>query len=127
MAAKITQAAFDEAERDGLFISVTIVDKSGPTLAVLRHHNAGVHTLRAIYKKAFTACSQKRDTATIAKGDKEGNIPEDIRFLDENILIMDGGIPIVIDGQVVGGIDVGGAHGSEDVRAAQAGLTALEN
>lgn len=127
MAAKMAQAAFDEAEKAGLFITVTIVDKSGQTLAVLRHHNAGVHTLRASYKKAFTACSQKRDTATIAKGVKEGNIPEDIRFLDENILIMDGGIPIVINDQVVGGIGVGGAHGSEDVRVAQAGLKAIEN
>ena len=48
--------------------------------------------------------------------------PEDIRFLDENILMMDGGIPIIIDGKVVGGIGVGGAHGSEDVRIAKAGL-----
>ena len=46
--------------------------------------------------------------------------PEDIRFLDENILMMDGGIPIIIDGKIVGGVGVGGTHGSEDVRIAQA-------
>nr|WP_008636229.1 heme-binding protein [Bizionia argentinensis] len=126
MAAKIVQAAFAEAEKDGYYITVTVVDKSGQILAVQRHHNAGVHTLRASYKKAFTACSQKRDTATIAKGIKDGTIPEDIRFLDENILILDGGIPIFIDGQVVGGIGVGGAHGSADVKVAKAGLKVLE-
>ena len=60
MAAKIAQEAFAQAERDGLFITVTIVDKSGQTLAVLRHHNAGVHTVRASYKKAYTANSQKK-------------------------------------------------------------------
>ncbi|MCQ4156289.1 heme-binding protein, partial [Riemerella anatipestifer] len=79
-----------------------------------RHHNAGVHTLRASYKKAFTANSQKRETAEIAQGIKNGTIPEDVRYLDENILILDGGVPIYIDGKVVGGIGVGGAHGSED-------------
>ena len=126
MASKMVQAAFDEANKDGLFVSITIVDKSGQTLAVLRHHNAGVHTIRASYKKAYTACSQKRETAEIAKGIKDGSIPEDVRYLDENILIMDGGIPILIDGQVVGGIGVGGAHGSEDVRIAKAGLKAIK-
>ena len=125
MAAKIVQAAFDEAEKDGTFITVTVVDKSGQTLSVLRHHNAGVHTLRASYKKAYTACSQKRETVEIARGIKEGTIPEDVRYLDENILVMDGGIPILIDGKVVGGIGVGGAHGSEDVRIANAGLKVL--
>ena len=125
MAAQMAQAAFDEAEKEGLFVTITIVDKSGQTLAVIRHHNAGVHTIRASYKKAFTACSQKRETAVIAKGIKDGSIPEDIRFLDENILIMDGGIPIFINEKVVGGIGVGGAHGSEDVRIAKAALKAM--
>ena len=121
----ILQKAFAQAEKDGLFVTITVVDKSGQTLAVLRHHNAGVHTIRASYKKAYTACSQKRETAEIAKGLKDGSIPDDIRFLDENILMMDGGIPIYINGVVVGGIGVGGAHGSEDVRIAKAGLVGL--
>lgn len=125
MAAKIIQAAFSQADKDKLYVTITVVDKSGQTLAVQRHHNAGVHTLKASYKKAYTACSQKRETAEIAKGIKDGTIPEDVRFLDENILVMDGGIPIFINGKVVGGIGVGGAHGSEDSRIAKAGLKAL--
>ena len=40
--------------------------------------------------------------------------------------MMDSGIPIIIDGKVVGGIGVGGAHGSEDVRIAKAGLMVLK-
>lgn len=126
LASKIIQAASAQAEQDGLFVTITVVDRSGQTLAVLRHHNAGVHTIRASYKKAYTACSQKRETAVIAKVIKDGSIPEDIRYLDENFLMMDGGIPIIIDGKVVGGIGVGGAHGSEDVRIAKAGLTVLK-
>ena len=125
MAIKIALSAFEQADKDGLFITVTVVDKSGQTLAVLRHHHAGVHTLRASYKKAYTANSQKRATAEIAEGIIAGTIPEDVRFLDENFLIMDGGLPIFINEKVVGGIGVGGAHGSEDVRIALAGLKAL--
>ena len=123
---KIVHKVFEEAEKSGHLISVTVVDRSGQTLAVLRHQNAGVHTLRASYKKAFTANSQKRETAEIAKGIKNGTIPEDVRFLDENILMLDGGVPIIVNGKVVGGIGVGGAHGSEDVRLAKLVLETLK-
>ena len=125
MALQIVQKAFAQANKDGLFVTITVVDKSGQTLAVSRHQNAGVHTIRASYKKAYTACSQKWETAEIAKGIKDGIIPEDIRYLDENILIMDGGIPIFSNGTIIGGIGVGGAHGNEDIRIAKAGLTVL--
>ena len=127
MAQKIVNAAFIESKQNGLMVSVTVVDRSGQILAFLKDHQAGVHTIRSSYKKAYTANSQKRETAVIAKGVADGSIPPDIRYLDENILIMPGGIPVYIDGVVVGGIGVGGAHGNEDVSIARAGLRALES
>ena len=125
MAQKIVNAAFLAAQKDKLMVSITIVDRSGQVLALLRDHRAGVHTIRSSYKKAYTANSQKRETAVIATGIKDGTIPEDIRYLDENFLMMPGGMPIFIDGIVVGGIGVGGAHGNEDVQIAKSGLKAL--
>ncbi|ALF60774.1 glcG protein [Psychrobacter urativorans] len=126
MAQKIVNAAALEAQKNNFMVTITVVDRSGQTLAVLRDHRAGVHTIRASYKKAYTANSQKRETAAIAQGVVDGTVPADIRYLDENILILDGGVPIYIDGIVVGGIGVGGAHGSEDVQIAKAGLKALD-
>lgn len=126
MAQDIVNAAFMESKRHGLMVSVTVVDRSGQIMAFLRDHEAGVHTIRSSYKKAYTANSQKRETAVIGRGVADGSIPADIRYLDENILIMPGGIPIYIDGIVVGGIGVGGAHGNEDVSIARAGLRVLE-
>ncbi len=125
MAQNIVNAAALEAQKNQIMVSITIVDRSGQTLAVLRDHRAGVHTIRASYKKAYTANSQKRETADVAKGIKEGMIPGDLRYLDENILILDGGLPIYIDGVVVGGIGVGGGSSSQDVQIAKAGLKAL--
>lgn len=61
-ALRIAQEAFEEANRSGHCITVTVVDKPGQTLSVIRHHNAGAHTIQASYKKAYTACSQKRET-----------------------------------------------------------------
>ena len=122
-ALRIAQEAFEEANRSGHRITVTVVDKSGQTQSVIRHHNAGVHTIQASYKKAYTACSQKRETGEILKGIQNGTIPEDIRHLDNNFSAMEGGVPIIINDIVVGGIGVGGAHGSEDSRIAKTGIT----
>ncbi|MES1964802.1 heme-binding protein [Psychrobacter sp. AH5] len=125
MAHSIINAAVIEANKNQFKVSITIVDRSGQTLAMLRDHQAGVHTIRSSYKKAYTANSQKRETAVIAQGVKDGSIGADVRYLDENMLILAGGVQIYIDGVVVGGIGVGGAHGSEDVQIAKAGLKAL--
>ncbi|MGQ2677276.1 GlcG/HbpS family heme-binding protein [Campylobacter coli] len=122
----ILELAKKEARKNGFYVSITIVDKSGQILAVLRDDKAGVHTLNASYKKAYTATSQKRETAVIFKGVKDGKIPEDIRYLDDKFSIMPGGVPIFIDGVVVGGIGVGGAHLDQDVKIAKAGIAFLK-
>lgn len=93
---------------------------------MLRDEKAGAHTLNASYKKAYTANSQKRETAVIFQGVKEGKIPEDIRYLDDKFSIMPSGVPIEVDGIVIGGIGVGDAHLEEDVKIAKAGLSFLK-
>ena len=117
-------SAFDEAKSKNFNVTITIVDKSGQKLGVIRSEDAGVHTL---YKKAYTAASQKRTTLEIFTGIKEGKIPEDIRYLDENFSVMEGGIPIKINETIVGGIGVGGAHGNEDTKIAMKALETLRS
>lgn len=119
-------SAFHEAVENNFNVTITIVDKSGQTLGVIRTEDAGVHTLSASYKKAYTACSQKRPTVDIQNGIKDGTIPEDIRFLDNNFSAMEGGLPIVINDVVVGGIGVGGAHTKNDTKIAMKALECLK-
>lgn len=119
-------SAFEEAKSKNFDVTITIVDKSGQKLGMLRSEDAGVHTISASYKKAYTAASQKRTTLEISNGIKEGRIPEDIRYLDDNFSAMEGGLPIKINETVVGGIGVGGAHSSEDTRIAMKALDALK-
>ncbi|AWX14000.1 glcG protein [Mergibacter septicus] len=119
-------AAQKEAKKHKWNVTVTVVDASGVILGVLRNDNAGVHTIRASYKKAYTAVSQKRTTKSISDGIKEGKIPAGLQYLNENFSFLDGGMPIILDGVVVGGIGVGGAHGSQDIQVAEAGLAFLK-
>ncbi|WP_301967379.1 heme-binding protein [uncultured Desulfovibrio sp.] len=123
----MVEVVMHEARESGQAVTVTVVDRSGQILAVLRDHQAGVHTLNASYKKAYTAASQKRETVAIARGVRDGSIPSDIRYLDSNFSLMEGGVPVVLEDVVVGGIGVGGAHGSEDGRLARIGLLVLQH
>lgn len=125
LAMDIAQAAFEKSKEDKKFITVTVVDRSGQTLAVIRHENAGVHTIKASYKKAYTANSQKRTTQAIKNAIEKGTAPADLRYLNDDILLLDGGLPIIYKGEVIGGIGVGGAHGHEDIAIAEAGLKVL--
>ncbi|STO31646.1 Domain of uncharacterised function (DUF336) [Fusobacterium necrogenes] len=120
------QSGFEDANSKNFNVTITIVDKSGQTLGVIRSEDAGVHTISASYKKAYTAASQKRPTLEILNGIKSGNIPEDIRYLDKNFSAMEGGLPIKINNTVVGGIGVGGAHSSEDTKIALKALETFE-
>jgi len=113
----MVEVVMHEARESGHAVTVTVVDRSGQILAVLRDHHAGVHTLNASYKKAYTAASQKRETVAIARGIRD----------DPNFSLMEGGIPIILENVVVGGIGVGGAHGSEDGRLARIGLLVLQH
>ena len=70
MAQNMVNAAALEAKNNNLMVSVTVVDASGQTLAVLRDHRAGVHTVRASYKKAYTANSQKEKRRSSPKASK---------------------------------------------------------
>ncbi|EGQ7704527.1 TPA: heme-binding protein [Vibrio cholerae] len=125
MAERAADSAFQAALKEAKSVSVSVVDRSGQLMASLRHHNAGVHTIQASYKKAYTANSTKQSTAVIANNIKEGKSPSDLRYLDDNILFLSGGAPIIIDGIVVGGIGVGGAQGHEDARYAQIGAESV--
>lgn len=123
---KMLEAAYKSSKENNFNVTITIVDKSGKILGTIRNEDAGVHTLSASFKKAYTAASQKRTTLEIMEGIKKGVIPDDIKFLDDNFTVMEGGLPIFINGKVVGGIGVGGAHSSQDTKIAKVALDVLE-
>jgi len=122
-AQQAAEAALTQCKSEGYKISVAVVDSAGVLKVLLRADGAGPHTIDSSRKKAYTAASMRRATsffsALIAKKpDLAG-----LRDMNENILILGGGLPIVIAGELVGGIGVGGAPGAHlDEACAQVGL-----
>jgi uncharacterized protein GlcG (DUF336 family) len=126
MATKAVQAAMEACKKDGYRVSVSIVDRAGVLRAMGRADGAGSHTVDSSRKKAYTAASLRRATTELAE--LVGKVPtlEALRDMNPEILILGGGLPIEIGGDVVGGIGVGGAPGAHlDDACAQAGLDVI--
>lgn len=119
-------AALDACGREGYSVSVTIVDAGGVQRVHLRADGAGPHTIGSSAGKAFTAASMKRATLGLANFIADRPDLQGLRDMDPRILILGGGLPIEIDGAVVGGIGVGGApSGDIDEVCAQAGIDGI--
>jgi uncharacterized protein GlcG (DUF336 family) len=126
MANKALQAAIEACRKDGYRVSASIVDRGGVLRAMGRADGAGSHTVESSRKKAYTTASLRRPTTELAEMVAKVPTLEALRDMNPEILILGGGLPIEINGEVVGGIGVGGAPGAHlDDACAQAGLDAI--
>ena len=126
LATKAAQTALAQCTTDGYRVSVTVVDRAGIVRAMLREDGAGPHTVDSSRKKAYTSASMRRSTSTFAELIEKMPSLQGLRDMNENILILGGGLPIVFDEDVVGGIGVGGAPGAHlDTACARAGLKSI--
>lgn len=126
MANKAVAAALDKCTKDGYRVSVAVADRAGVLRAFSRGDGAGSHTVESSSKKAYTAASLRGSTGDLAE--MLGRMPavQGLRDMNDKILILGGGLPIEIGGEVVGGIGVGGAPGGHlDAACAQVGLDSI--
>ena len=122
-AQKVAHAAVVACRKQGIQIGVTVVDRSGDPMIVLRDTLAARLTLEASRQKAYTAVNFNASLSSM-KG----------RFTDpfsvgkiEGLVFSAGGIPISAVGNIVGAVGVSGAPtGEQDEACAMAGLKAIE-
>ena len=126
LATKAVHGAMEACKKDGYRVSVSIVDRAGVLRSMGRADGAGSHTVDSSRKKAYTAASSRRPTTELAELIAKVPTLQALREMNPEILILGGGLPIEISGEVVGGIGVGGAPGAHlDDACAQAGLDAI--
>jgi len=126
MAAKAASAAVGKCAKDGYKVSASVVDRAGVLRTMMRADGAGPHTPDSSRKKAYTAASTGRATSEL--GELIVKMPhlQELGKMNDSILILGGGLPIQFGNDVVGGIGVGGAPGTQfDDACAQAGLDAI--
>lgn len=126
LAVKAATAAVEKCRQDGYKVSAAVVDRGGVLRALLRGDGAGPHTADSSRKKAYTAASLGRPTSEL--GELLVKVPhlQALREMNDQVLILGGGLPIQFGSETVGGIGVGGAPGTQlDDACAQAGLDAI--
>lgn len=120
---KIVTAAEAEAKNNNWAVTICVVDDGGHLLWLQRLDGAAPISAEIAPAKAKTA----------ALGRRESKIYEDminggrVSFLSAPVLhgMLEGGVPIIVDGQCVGAVGVSGVKSSEDAQIAKAGIAAL--
>jgi uncharacterized protein GlcG (DUF336 family) len=113
MAQTIANAAMDKCREMGYRVSVTVVDRAGLPIVMLRGDGAGLHTPEGSDRKAYTARTFRQPSADFVKrmladpastGSKEYT----------RVLALGGGLPIKVGDDVVGAVGVSGSPGKDD-------------
>jgi len=120
-ALKVLQAAIDKAAEMNIPQCIAVVDDGGNLLAFVRMDGAKLLSIDSCVRKAITAVSYGQPT---------GGVNSDVEMklahaTSGKLVNLKGGVPIVQDGVVVGGIGVGSGTGEQDLEVAEAGAGAL--
>jgi uncharacterized protein GlcG (DUF336 family) len=126
-ALKAAQAALATCAKNGHQVAVTVTDRAGHPLVMLRDRHAGPHTPQTATSKAYTALSFKLDTTSFTRVTQAGEPSSGIRQLP-GVVAIGGGIPIESAGSIVAAIGVSGAPGGDaDDVCAKAGIAAIRD
>ena len=122
-------AATAKAEEFGIAVTVAIVDAGGHMLVLERMDGGRFHTVHSSTTKAVTASSNKRPTTT--KG-AQGQELDTLHAIGLSLAAgagrwtaMEGGFPILIDGECVGGIGVSGGDWQQDEDIVKAAVSVI--
>ena len=128
-AKKMMQAAIGMAERERIAIAVAIADAGGHLVLLERMDGGRFHTVHSSTTKAVCSASNKRPTgATGAQAqalDTAHAIGLALAAGPERWTAMEGGYPIIVDGECIGGIGVSGGSWEFDDRVARAAVEAI--
>ncbi len=119
---KILAAAEAEAAKNNWAVCIAIVDDGGHLLAFKRLDGCATASVAISQGKAHSAALRRRPT----KNDED--MVNNGRFSAlsmPGITFLEGGVPIMVDGETIGAVGVSGVKSSEDAQIAQAGIDAL--
>ena len=115
-------AAEAEAQKRNVQVTLCIVDDSGTLLFLQKADGAGINTIQYAQRKARYAALYKRPSKDAADQLKNGSLA--VLVMPESFPNQ-GGLPIKVDGQTLGGIAASGAASEVDEAIAQAAIDAL--
>ncbi|MCL7928441.1 heme-binding protein [Halomonas llamarensis] len=119
---QVLDAAQKEAEREGWAITVAVADDGGHLLALRRLDGAAPFTADVAAQKARSAAMGRKETQVFEEminGGRTAFISAPLQGL------LSGGVPIIIDGNVVGAVGISGVKPDQDVQVAKAAVSVI--
>jgi uncharacterized protein GlcG (DUF336 family) len=128
LAKEIITGAEEEANKIGISMVISVVDDGGNLIAVHRMDDAWLASIDIAQNKAWTSVALKMPTANLA----DATVPAaELYGLNTTnngrLVVFGGGIPLELDGKVVGAIGVSGSSVPNDVKVAEAGAQVFNN
>lgn len=121
-AKRVAAAAEAEAAAHGWQVVIAISDDGGHLLYLQRNHDTQFGSIETAITKAHAAVAFQRPTKTSEDAVLNGRL---IHLALPGVIPAEGGVPLLRDGVVIGGIGVSGVRSFQDGQIAQAGVNAL--
>lgn len=130
-AAHMAAAAIRKAEEIKVLETVCIADDGGYPIVLERMDRARITGPQIAWNKAFTAAGHKRSTHLFNQAPNGPALPGNEAFgiqlsFEGRFAVFVGGFPIVVDGEVIGGVGLSGGNGEQDTACGLAALQALQ-
>jgi uncharacterized protein GlcG (DUF336 family) len=122
----ITQAAIHAADKRGEKFVIAVVDAGANLISLTRMDGAWLGSLELAQKKAKTARSFDMPTEDLQDMSQPGGPLYGIEGGTDGFVTIGGGLPLKVNGDVVGAIGVSGSTPDADIEVAQAGRSAFE-
>lgn len=126
----MADAALKKAAQIGVLETVCVVDDGGYPIVLERMDGARITGPQIAWNKAFTASGHKRSTHLFNKSPNGPALPGNEAFgiqlsFEGRFAVFVGGFPVVVNGEVVGGVGLSGGNGEQDTACGVAALEAL--
>ncbi len=121
-AKKIAAAAEAEARKNNWNVVIAVVDDGGHLVYLQRIDGTQTGSIDVAIGKARTSAAFKRPTKVF---DELAKTRPSITSISPTAVLLEGGVPVVVGGQVVGAVGVSGVTSAQDAQVAEAGIAAL--
>ena len=115
----------EEAQARGLSLAAAVVDDAGHVLASQRMDGAALGAMQLALGKAFTAASWAAPSGEFSRSTQPGGDDWGWNTTDPRIVVYAGGLPLLVDGELVGGIGASGGTAAEDEECVAAAASDL--
>jgi len=112
----------DEAETRGLSLAAAVVDDGGHVVASQRMDGAALGAMKLAVGKAYTSVLWGAATGDFMESTQSGGDDWGWNSTDPQIVVYAGGLPLLVDGELVGGVGASGASAADDAECVSAAV-----